>query len=252
VTTVDNLCSDLLNWDTLYLAGRMHKPLRIIKDDARVRLTQQVNLVSAARVALLTLPARFDSAALFTRVAGFSYEGDPRMALPAESRSKVANIVAAQKPQFVELLRALPGLQWDEAADEFTQDVSPAARGLHLRKLPSTLLQAVEARLAAKGNLPSKKTDENAYWAHIAGEDLLQSTIQTGRSFMFAPPTPFAHVLCFRDQQHCPLPGAHPIPQGPRQRGAGKGRTLQRRQDRQVVGELEKVSRVRHQRRHGS
>ena len=52
VTSVDNLCSDLLDWNTLYLAGRMHKPLRIIKDDARVRLTQQVNLVSAVRVAL--------------------------------------------------------------------------------------------------------------------------------------------------------------------------------------------------------
>jgi hypothetical protein len=55
VTTIDNLCSDLLNWSTLYLAGRMHKPLRIIKDDARVRLTQQVNLTSAARAALLTM-----------------------------------------------------------------------------------------------------------------------------------------------------------------------------------------------------
>ncbi|KAG6824410.1 hypothetical protein H0H92_006945 [Tricholoma furcatifolium] len=49
VTTVDNLCSDLLNWKSLHLASRMHKPVRIIKDDTRVQLTQQVNLTSAVR-----------------------------------------------------------------------------------------------------------------------------------------------------------------------------------------------------------
>jgi translocator assembly and maintenance protein 41 len=163
VTTVDTLCSDLLNWDTLYLAGRMHKPIRIIKDDPRVRLTQQVNLVSAARVALLTLPARFDRAALFHQIAGFSYAGDPRMHLPAENRGKVANIVAAQTPQFAELYRPL----------------SPAARAQHLRKLPATLLGAVEAQFAGREGLPSKKTDENAYWAQIAGDDQLHATIQT-------------------------------------------------------------------------
>lgn len=189
VTTVDNLCSDLLNWNTLYLAGRMHKPIRIIKDDPRVRLTQQVNLVSAARVALVTLPERFNSTELFERIAGFSYAGDPRMLLPAENRGKVANIVSAQKPQFTELYRpllhALPGLQWDEASDVFVQDVSPAARAQHLRKLPSTLLSAVEAQFASKGPLPAKKTDENSYWSKIAGEDLLPTVIQTGMFTLF-------------------------------------------------------------------
>lgn len=31
VTTVDNLCADLLGWKSLYIAGRMHKPIRIIE-----------------------------------------------------------------------------------------------------------------------------------------------------------------------------------------------------------------------------
>lgn len=86
VTTVDNLCSDLLQWNTLYLSGRMHKPVRIIRDDARVRLTQQVNLVSALRVALLTLPSHFHEDELFARMAGFSYGGDPRMSVPGGGR----------------------------------------------------------------------------------------------------------------------------------------------------------------------
>jgi hypothetical protein len=117
VTTVDNLCSDLLSWDTLYLSGRMHKPIRIVKDDARVRLTQQVNLVSALRVALLTIPdPQFHESLLFEKIAGFSYAGDPRMLIPAESRDKIANIVRAQGPQFRELYQRLAngllGVHW--------------------------------------------------------------------------------------------------------------------------------------------
>jgi mitochondrial translocator assembly and maintenance protein 41 len=62
---VDNCCSDLLHWNRFYLASRMHKPLRIIKDDARVHLTQQVNLTFVVRAALLTLPAEFSQTQLF-------------------------------------------------------------------------------------------------------------------------------------------------------------------------------------------
>jgi translocator assembly and maintenance protein 41 len=95
----------------------MHKPIRIIKDDARVRLTQQVNLVSALRVALLTLPDKFHERQLFERISGFSYAGDPRMFIPGgENRGKVANIVSAQTAQFRELYQrlanGLPGVHW--------------------------------------------------------------------------------------------------------------------------------------------
>ena len=40
----------------------MHKPIRILTNDARVKLTQQVNLASALRVALLTLHHAFNLA----------------------------------------------------------------------------------------------------------------------------------------------------------------------------------------------
>lgn len=175
VTTVDNLCSDLLNWRTLYLAGRMHKPIRIIKDDPRVRLTQQVNLVSAARAALLSLPEHFTATELFERIAALSYSGDPRMALPAENRSKVANIVSRQGPQFEELYRrlvsSLPGVHWPAHAEKLHQDVSPKARAMHLRKLPANLSRAVEGRFAGLESLPAKEADEVAYWTKIAAED---------------------------------------------------------------------------------
>jgi len=189
VTTVDNLCSDLLNWNTLYLAGRMHKPLRIIKDDARVRLTQQVNLVSAVRAALLTLPDEFSETELFERIAGISYSGDPRMILPAENRGKVGNIVRKQGEQFKELYQrlvvGLPGVSWPVGSlagtGRIQQDVSARARAAHLRKLPSGLLSKVKANYARRGECSEELAkDESAYWAHLAGDERLPEVLAQG------------------------------------------------------------------------
>ncbi|KAJ7212102.1 mitochondrial matrix Mmp37-domain-containing protein [Mycena pura] len=181
VTTVDNLCADLLNWRTLYLAGRMHKPLRIIKDDARVRLTQQVNLTSAVRAALLTLPPEFSETQLFERVAGISYRGDPRMLLPAENRGKVANMVRRQTPQFKELyyrlVVGLPGVHWPAHLGTIQQDTSPHARAAHLKKLPANLLGAVKRNYDRTGKTPAYEADESAYWVRLAGDERLAATI---------------------------------------------------------------------------
>ncbi|KAF8588558.1 Mmp37-domain-containing protein [Ramaria rubella] len=184
VTSVDTLCSDLLVWRTLYLAGRMHKPLRIIKDDARVRLTQQVNLTSALRTALLTLPERFSERELFERIAGISYGGDPRMALPAENRNKVANIVGKQLDQFRDLYRrlalGLPGVHWETAGREIEQDVEAKARALHLRKLPEGLARRVDRYYevrATKLGIPEKEADEASYWRAVAGHERLSEVL---------------------------------------------------------------------------
>ncbi|KAF9046577.1 mitochondrial matrix Mmp37-domain-containing protein [Panaeolus papilionaceus] len=179
VTTVDNLCADLLSWRTLYLAGRMHKPLRIIKDDARVRLTQQVNLTSAVRAALLTLPERFTETELYERIAGISYSGDPRMVLPAENRGKVGNIVRKQGRQFGELygrlIGGLPGVEIIE------QDLSARARAMHLKKLPEHLLQGVKANYARRWGhevIAELEKDEGAYWVKLAGDESLTRVLQ--------------------------------------------------------------------------
>ena len=187
VTTVDNLCSDLLNWRTLYLAGRMHKPIRIIKDDARVRLTQQVNLTSAVRTALLTLPETFTQRELFARIAAFSYAGDVRMALPGENRAKVTNIVSRQGEQFRELYHrlvvALPGVHWPSHMESIQQDINPHARAAHLRKLPAHLLKGVTDHYASA--VHPREADEAAYWTHLAGDEKLPEVIDGGTSPLY-------------------------------------------------------------------
>lgn len=70
-----------------------------MRDDARVRLANQVNLTEAVRVALLTLPENFSDEELFERIAGISYTGDFRM-IVGENPNKVRNIVHAQMSHF--------------------------------------------------------------------------------------------------------------------------------------------------------
>lgn len=108
VMDVDTLCQDLLDWDTLYISGRMHKPVALLTTDARVRLAQQVNLTSALRTSLLLLPESFTEIELYTQIASLSYTGDFRMTVPGgENSSKVRNIVLGQREMFRRLYSGL-------------------------------------------------------------------------------------------------------------------------------------------------
>ncbi|CAE6524028.1 unnamed protein product [Rhizoctonia solani] len=202
VTTVDNLCADLLGWKSLYMAGRMHKPIRIIKDDSRVRLTQQVNLTSAVRAALLTLPERFNEKELFERITGISYAGDPRMSF-AENPHKVRNIVNAQQAQFRELYHrlvvGLPGVHW--SGEKVEQDASPQARGLLLRKLPSNLRTRIDTRYqsllpesAPASPSTSPTRDENVFWQRVGATPDLSEAMQTEMAAIIKSPATIQSV----------------------------------------------------------
>ena len=130
VMDINTLCQDLLDWDTLYVSGRMHKPVALLETDARVRLAQQVNLTSALRTALLLLPERFSEVELYTRIASISYTGDFRMSVPGgENADKVRNIVLGQRDMFrrlyAGLIRSLQTIHVEETNhNSFTMTVS--------------------------------------------------------------------------------------------------------------------------------
>lgn len=174
VVNLDTLCKDLSEWDTLYLAGRLHKPVKILRDDARVRLANQVNLLSAVRTALLLLPERFTEKQLYSTIAGISYLGDPRMSLPTENRGKVDNIVNNQLTRFRQLyaplIQNLPnidfndsrcaGRHWtdDSALDaELEQDMDPIKRGNMVRRLPKAFRSKLYFQYQSKFAIPGKE-----------------------------------------------------------------------------------------------
>lgn len=198
--SVDALCKDMLDWETLYVAGRTHKPVRILADDARVRLSNQANLASALRTALLLLPESFTERDLFETVAGLSYRGDFRMAV-GENPLKVKNIVAAQLPQFRKLYGGLVKSFWktvyvvgETAGGDrlMRQDRGTSQRVKLLRKLPVGLRGKVREQYEAEwrrgaamavGEVaePQAKdlTDPEAVVDHLAGQENAEVAVWT-------------------------------------------------------------------------
>lgn len=177
VVNLDTLCRDLSEWDTLYLAGRLQKPVKILRDDPRVRLANQINLISAVRTALLLLPSDFTEQDLYGTIAGLSYLGDPRMALPAENPNKIANIVKYQLPNFrrlyAPLIENLPNVAfrdsrcsspgWMENRDTnatLAQDMDPKKRGNMVRRLPRSFRARLYFRYQSKFQIPQREFDK--------------------------------------------------------------------------------------------
>ncbi|GAA5997671.1 putative phosphatidate cytidylyltransferase [Rhodotorula paludigena] len=185
IISVDALCRDLLDWETLYISGRLHKPVRILHDDARVRLANQVNLASALRTALLLLPESFTEIELFEEIAGLSYRGDFRMRV-GENPHKVRNIVAAQLPAFRSLYGGLLKSFWKSVhtigevhpttggpheqggVRLMRQDQSAAVRASTASRLPAGLRDKVLGHYERKWNLEGAMLRAKEQKAHDA------------------------------------------------------------------------------------
>ncbi|KAJ1800914.1 Mitochondrial translocator assembly and maintenance protein 41, partial [Coemansia sp. RSA 2399] len=158
VVSMDALSSDLLNWDSLYLAGRMHKPTLTLRRDPLMRITKQVNLTHAVRAALLLLPKNFTAVELFQTIAGLSFAGDFRMKLGGENPNKVHNIVDAQMPLFKtrysSIIEGLPNLEFI-GSELLQQDMNARVRASMLRKMPNNFYdQLVRQGRRAGAKLP--------------------------------------------------------------------------------------------------
>lgn len=183
VISVDTLCSDLLDWNTLYVSGRMQKPVYVLRDDARVRLAQQVNLASALRTALLMLPENFTEQQLYTTITSLSYTGDFRMKW-GENPRKIENIVQRQIEQFRVSYRPLLQASFNNVSfssatsstsdPKLQQDMSPRGRAELLKKLPRCLKEKIETSYDRQWNLKLAKAADGS--ALINEEEKLTSS----------------------------------------------------------------------------
>lgn len=142
VVSQRDLIADLLDWNNLYLAGRLHKPVEIIKqtNSGQLQVALQSNLRSAVHMALLILPETFSEYEFYFAISNLSYAGDFRMTF-GENKNKVKNIVQPQLQNFRELYR--PTLQHFHAYVDFPtgetlchQDLHPETKLHHLMQLP--------------------------------------------------------------------------------------------------------------------
>ncbi|CAF0749142.1 unnamed protein product [Didymodactylos carnosus] len=140
-----HLIRDLLDWETLYVAGRLHKPVRLLKfdpNDQDLIYALETNLTSALHVALLLLPEEFTLKELFLKITSLSYQGDFRMII-GENKQKISNIVLGQFQEFIDLYSKLlindTHIYWNKVRTTETllkQNISPVAIFKRLLNLP--------------------------------------------------------------------------------------------------------------------
>jgi len=131
IISSQNLVDDLCNWSTLYAAGRLHKPVKILECSDHLRPHLHKNLKMAVTTSLLLLPESFSEEELFMTIAGLSYTGDFRMTV-GEDRNKVSNIVRPQLNRFKELysgpLAEVSNNFHRDSRGQYKQDISPPIR----------------------------------------------------------------------------------------------------------------------------
>ncbi|KAG6611074.1 mmp37-like protein [Phytophthora cinnamomi] len=153
VVSTQTLCEDLLTWKTLYLSGRMHKPVSILGSSDAIQAASSTNLSHALNYALLCLPEKFSEHDLYMKIAGISYLGDFRMTF-GENPKKVRNIVDGNLKSFRELyqhkIQSSPfmsrSLSDGEMLIAHSSDLK--VRQTIVESLPSNVLQ----RLASKSH----------------------------------------------------------------------------------------------------
>lgn len=171
VISTEHLVNDLLDWNNLYVAGRLHKPVTMITDDRStanqpdelIEHSMRLNRRSALHASLLLLDETFTMKELLLVLVGLSYQGDPRMVV-GEDRNKQINIVQGQW----ELLEQMYRPHLDELCASgivarpsthnphlFMQEHSPSCVLHHLNLLP----KHVQTRLYIQFNRSGKLFD---------------------------------------------------------------------------------------------
>ncbi|KAM9325431.1 phosphatidate cytidylyltransferase, mitochondrial [Gastrophryne carolinensis] len=156
VVSTDMLINDLLHWKTLYIAGRLHKPVKILvqRENGQLRTALNSNLKCAVTAAFLMLPESFSEEELYLQIAGLSYSGDFRMII-GEDKDKVMNIVKPNMAHFQKLysniLQDCPQAVYKPGQGKLEVDKSPDGQFLQLMSLPKTLQQKITSLVDQPG-----------------------------------------------------------------------------------------------------
>lgn len=149
VIKTQHLINDLLDWESLYISGRLHKPVEVIygPDSEVLSKALKLNLQNAVHTALLLLEETFTEEQLYMTISHLSYGGDFRM-IVGEDKNKVSNIVKPQISNFRQLYQPYMTsdpmqrlVHWNPNSQTFNQDSSSKVVLHHLNLLPKNVQQ---------------------------------------------------------------------------------------------------------------
>jgi len=159
---------DLTDWTDLYIAGRLHKPVKKHFPTSvhrnRVDALLSENRQNALNAALLLLSEEVSEHELYTKVAQLSYEGDIRGSTFEDPR-KVLNIVDGQLNDFKMIYRPLledyatARLELDFCNERLFQDLSAVTILTKLNACPINL-QVQIAKVTGKDDRQQRDTEE--------------------------------------------------------------------------------------------
>ena len=106
VVSVSEMINNLNNWGNIVVAGRLHKPVRILQNSSilysdKINKALQANFLHALSMAFLLNFEQFvPENRLFHTICSLSYIGDIRMVLGLEKKDKIQGIVDKQQVLF--------------------------------------------------------------------------------------------------------------------------------------------------------
>ncbi|XP_020558808.1 phosphatidate cytidylyltransferase, mitochondrial isoform X2 [Oryzias latipes] len=195
VISTESLIDDLLHWKTLYVAGRLHKPVKMLaqNENAKLRAALVSNLKSAVTASILMLPESCSEDDLFLQIAGLSYAGDFRMVI-GEDKSKVANIVKDNMQHFKTLysniLRDCPQLvykpQQGKLEQRITKLVDPPGKNRDVEEILLQVAQDPECGAVVQQGISSivKSSSITQSIKGIATAGLWKTTSYSSRKLM--------------------------------------------------------------------
>ena len=201
VIQTQDFIEDLLEWDNLYVAGRLHKPIQILieprmeagvftgieangQDIKTAGHVLDFNRKSAVRISLLLLPEVFSEEDLFKTIAGISYQGDFRMII-GEDKNKVSKIVEPQKEMFRQIYHPLVVSVLSEVKKHFVYDLRnrryevPASTAFMIR-----LIQALPSnvrRFFSPKNSETKVSSSNLSHRMLPKDKVVQFKLQVAK-----------------------------------------------------------------------
>lgn len=101
VISIEDLNDDLLNWRSFYLAGRLQKPVKVLKGNETVAKSMEVNYISAVALSCLIMDRVIPEEDLYLNITQLSFLGDRRL----EDPQKVHNVVAGNFTEFSSIYR---------------------------------------------------------------------------------------------------------------------------------------------------